>query len=151
MKNKSSNQKQKATIKWVVDGSFFFLVFVNVFICCKLMFLKKCGFAFVCSYVKAMNEPNSYCGVLDGLWRWWAWQDALVGGSKEWACNWEDKKMDCGKSNFFLIIKFLVCGCNSLVMIVLMLWLSGRNVHNQILFFLRLQYLFTTYWSLKVK
>jgi hypothetical protein len=39
-----------------------------------------------------MNEPSSYCGVLDGLWKWWAWQDALVGGSKEWACNWEDKK-----------------------------------------------------------
>jgi hypothetical protein len=32
MKSKSSNQKQKATIKWVVDGSFFFLVFVNVIV-----------------------------------------------------------------------------------------------------------------------
>jgi hypothetical protein len=88
MKSRSSNQKQKATIKWVVDGSFFFLVFMNVIVyLLQVNGLKKMWCCICVNYVKAMNEPSSYCGVLDGLWRWQAWQDALVDGSKEWACN----------------------------------------------------------------
>jgi hypothetical protein len=83
-KNAELLGEKNMTRKWVVDGFLFCICGCDYLFVVVLMALKKHVVLHCVNYVRVADEPCSYCKVLDGLWQWRFWWDALVASSKEW-------------------------------------------------------------------